>query len=84
MDKVTTRARIYYTDQSVLVNLHSWAPNTMVSIAENMVNGEARTMPGCLHLMVQEKPGACAAAILDHTLDLGPGLESFEKSENKT
>ena len=84
MDKVTTRARIYSTDQSVLVNLHSWAPNTMVSIAENMVNGEARTMPGCLHLMVQENPGACAVAILDHTLDLGPSLESFKKSENKT
>jgi hypothetical protein len=23
-------------------------------------------MPGCLHLMVQEDPDACAAAIIDH------------------
>ncbi|SVD70808.1 uncharacterized protein METZ01_LOCUS423662, partial [marine metagenome] len=36
------------------------------------------------HLMVQETPGAGAAAILDHTQDSGPSLESFKKSENKT
>ncbi len=65
---VTTRARIYATDQSVLPDLHSWAPGTMASIAANMHRAEARTMPGCLHLMVQEDPDACAAAVADHAL----------------
>jgi len=67
--KVETHTRIYATDQSVLPNLHSWTPETMTSIAENMVDGEARTMTGCLHLMVQENPSACASAILDHILE---------------
>jgi len=67
--KVETRTRIYATDQSVLPDLHSWAPETMASIAQNMVNGEACTMTGCLHLMVQENPFACASAILDHIKD---------------
>ena len=66
---VRTRARIYGTDQSVLPELHSWAPGTMASIAANMTQAEARTMPGCLHLMVQEDPAACAAAVADHALD---------------
>jgi len=66
--KVATPARIYATDQSVLADLHSWAPGTMASIAANMPRGEARTMPGCLHLMAQEDPDACAAAIVDHAL----------------
>ncbi|MBT6975667.1 MAG: alpha/beta hydrolase [Rhodospirillaceae bacterium] len=65
---VTTRARIYATDQSVLPDLHSWAPGTMASIAANMAQAEARTMPGCLHLMVQEDPDACAAAVIDNAL----------------
>ena len=64
--KVATRARIYATDPTVQPEQHSWAPATMASIARNMPNGECRTMPGCLHLMVQEDPDACAAAILDH------------------
>ncbi len=66
--KVSTRTRIYATDQTVLPDLHSWAPGTMISIAANMARAEARTMPGCLHLMVQEDPDACAAAIIDHAL----------------
>jgi pimeloyl-ACP methyl ester carboxylesterase len=66
--KVATRSRIYATDQTVLPELHSWAPGTMASIAANMVKAEARTMPGCLHLMVQEDPDACAAAVIDHAL----------------
>ena len=66
--KVATRARIYATDQTVEPEQHSWAPATMASIARNMPNGECRTMPGCLHLMVQENPDACAAAIRDHAL----------------
>jgi len=66
--KVATRTRIYATDQSVLPDLHSWAPATMASIAANMPRAEARTMPGCLHLMAQENPDACAAAIIDHAL----------------
>ncbi|MBT3532315.1 MAG: hypothetical protein HN478_00450, partial [Rhodospirillaceae bacterium] len=65
---VATRARIYATDQDVLPDLHSWAPGTMASIADNMPRGEWRTMPGCLHLMVQEDPDACAAAIIEHAL----------------
>jgi hypothetical protein len=40
----------------------------MKSIAKNMVRAEARTMPGCLHLMVQENPDACAAAVIEHAL----------------
>ncbi len=66
--KVATRTRIYATDQDALPELHSWTPDTMAAIAENMINGEARTMPGCLHLMVQEDPAACAAAVVDHAL----------------
>jgi len=66
--KVATRTRIYATDQTVLPELHSWAPGTMASIAANMPRAEARTMPGCLHLMAQEDPDACAAAIIDHAL----------------
>ena len=66
--RVATRTRIYATDQTVLPDFHSWAPGTMASIAANMPRGEARTMPGCLHLMAQEDPDACAAAIIDHTL----------------
>lgn len=64
--KVATRTRIYATDQTVLPDLHSWAPGTMASIAANMPRAEARTMPGCLHLMVMEDPAACAAAIIDY------------------
>lgn len=67
--KVTTRARIYASDQAVQPELHSWAPATMASIAETMANGECRTMPGCLHLMIQEDPDACAAAVVDHALN---------------
>ncbi|MDA1097504.1 MAG: alpha/beta hydrolase [Proteobacteria bacterium] len=66
--KVATRTRIYATDQTVLPDLHSWAPGTMTAIAANMQTAEARTMPGCLHLMVQEDPGACAAAVIEHAL----------------
>ena len=69
---VITRARIFATDQDVLPELHSWAPGTMASIAENMVNGEARIMPGCLHLMAQEDPGACANAIIEFALAQKP------------
>jgi len=66
---VTTRARIFATDQNVLPELHSWAPGTMASIAENMADGEARIMPNCLHLMAQEDPDACAQAIIEHALE---------------
>ncbi len=66
--KVATRTRLFATDQDVLPELHSWAPETMRLIARNMVRAEARTMPGCLHLMVQEDPAACAAAVIDHAL----------------
>ncbi len=66
--KVATRTRIFATDQAVLADLHSWAPGTMASIAANMPRGEWRTMPGCLHLMVQEDPDACAAAVIEHAL----------------
>ncbi|MDP6688053.1 MAG: alpha/beta hydrolase [Alphaproteobacteria bacterium] len=66
--KVATRTRLFATDQEVLPELHSWAPETMKSIAKNMVRAEARTMPGCLHLMVQENPDACAAAVIEHAL----------------
>ena len=66
--RVATRTRIFATDQTVLPDLHSWAPGTMIAIAANMPRAEARTMPGCLHLMAQEDPDACATAIIDHAL----------------
>ena len=66
--RVATRTRIFATDQTVVPDLHSWAPGTMIAIAANMPRAEARTMPGCLHLMAQEDPDACATAIIDHAL----------------
>ncbi|MDP6343546.1 MAG: alpha/beta fold hydrolase [Alphaproteobacteria bacterium] len=66
---VATRTRIYVSDPAA-VDGHLWTPVTMRDIAASMAHGECRTMPGCLHLMAQEDPAACAAAIVDHALDI--------------
>ena len=69
--KARTRTLIFSSDPDLVDAGHVWAPPVLADLAQRMPNGEYRPMPGCGHLMVQENPDACVAAILEHALGQG-------------
>lgn len=66
--KAQTRTLIFSSDPALVDAGHVWAPPVLADLAQQMPDAHYRAMPGCGHLMVQENPGACVAAILEHAL----------------
>jgi pimeloyl-ACP methyl ester carboxylesterase len=66
--RARTRTLIFSSDPALVDNGHVWAPPVLEDLVAEMANAEYRPMRGCAHLMVQEAPEACAAAVLEHAL----------------
>jgi pimeloyl-ACP methyl ester carboxylesterase len=66
--KAQTRSLIFSSDPALVDAGHVWAPPVLADLVARMPNAEYRPMLGCGHLMVQENPDACLAAVLEHAL----------------
>lgn len=64
---VATPALIFSADPDAVDPAHVWAPAVIKDAVATMANGRYDIMPGCGHLMVQEDPDACVAAVIAHT-----------------